>query len=138
MSHAPDGCAADTRSLLMEGYSVVTLLTEPPSSFQVCPGEHHTGFQLLLCSKAATALWKDVCQAYNDKDLKALTKSTTDLLQLLEDLDDLLASHEYAHLSLAVLLAMPANGEVHCLPHVKFPGRLCHQAHKSPARDADR
>lgn len=52
------------------------------------------GSLMLLCSKAATALWKDVCQAYDDKDLKALTKSTTDLLQLLEDLDDLLASHE--------------------------------------------
>ena len=49
---------------------------------------------LMLRSKAATALWKDVCQAYEDKDLKALGKATTELLQLLEDLDELLATHE--------------------------------------------
>ena len=49
---------------------------------------------LMLCSKAATALWQDVCQAYEDKDLKALGKATTELLQLLDDLDELLATHE--------------------------------------------
>ncbi|KAK9841152.1 hypothetical protein WJX74_000989 [Apatococcus lobatus] len=47
-----------------------------------------------VISKAATALWKDVCQAYEDKDLKALSKANADLLQLLDDLDELLASHE--------------------------------------------
>ena len=48
-----------------------------------------------LCSKVGTALWKVICSAYKNKDLKALRAANQELLELLEDLETLLASHEY-------------------------------------------
>ncbi|KAK9834371.1 hypothetical protein WJX84_011165 [Apatococcus fuscideae] len=47
-----------------------------------------------VISKVGTALWKVICSAYKNKDLKALRAANQELLELLEDLETLLASHE--------------------------------------------